>query len=88
MGSIPVTGRWDTGSGKLANRSAMHIRLGNNGNLVKLLQGMLIVNGIYFGELHGIFDLNTTNTVLHFQKYWNLNLHGIAGTQVWKKLLG
>lgn len=88
MGGIPATGIWSTDSNKLVNRNTMHIRLGNNGNLVKLLQGMLIVNGIYFGELHGIFDLNTTNTVLHLQKYWNLNRHGIAGTQVWKKLLG
>ncbi|MCI8669972.1 MAG: hypothetical protein HFI34_10730 [Lachnospiraceae bacterium] len=88
MGGIPATGCWGMDSIKLTNQKNMHIRLGNNGNLVKLLQGMLIVNGIYFGELHGIYDLNTTNTVLHFQKYWNLNPHGIAGTQVWKKLLG
>ena len=86
LGNIDGTGNWDNKAGKLANKSQMHTRLGDNGELVKLLQGMMIVNGIYFGELHGIFDLNTTNTVLHFQKVWNLNQHGIAGTQVWKKL--
>ena len=87
-GNIIANGIWDETSNLIANKSKTHIRLGSTGDLVKLLQGMLIVNGIYFGELHGIFDLNTTNTVLHFQKYWNLNRHGIAGTQVWKKLFG
>lgn len=85
-GNLIANGIWGETSNLLANKAKTHVRIGDTGDLVKLLQGMLIVNGIYFGELHGIFDLNTTNTILHFQKVWNLNQHGIAGTQVWRKL--
>lgn len=87
-GNLIANGIWGELSNLLANKNNVHMRLGDTGDLVKLLQGMLIVNGIYFGELHGKFDENTQNTVLHFQKVWNLNQHGIAGTQVWRKLLG
>ena len=87
-GNLIANGIWGELSDLLANKSKVHVRMGDTNDLVKLLQGMLIVNGIYFGELHGIFDENTKNTVLHFQKMWNLNQHGIAGTQVWRKLLG
>ncbi len=89
ISGLKITGAWNSDcSNFVANNSKMHARIGDSGDIVKLLQGMLIANGIYLGELHGKYDENTKNTVLHFQKFWNLNQHGIAGTQVWKKLLG
>lgn len=88
LAGITTSGIWDDASYKKALDGKTHMRKGNEGDLVKLLQGMMIVNNIYFGELHGRFDENTENTVLYFQNYWKLNNHKVAGTQVWCKLFG
>jgi peptidoglycan hydrolase-like protein with peptidoglycan-binding domain len=69
-----------------AQLSKMHPRMGDSNNLVKLLQGEMLANEIYSGRLDGVFGPYTKEVVLYFQKYWKLNEHGIAGTQVWNKL--
>ena len=85
---IQKTGHWNEECKMAAQLSKMHPRMGDSNNLVKLLQGEMLANGIYNGRLDGVFGPYTKEVVLYFQKHWKLNEHGVAGTQVWNKLYG
>lgn len=85
---IDTTGYWNSECKMAAQLSRMHPRIGDSNDLVKLLQGEMLANGIYFGKIDGVFGNYTKEVVLYFQKYWRLNEHGVVGTQVWNKLFG
>lgn len=83
---LDKTGHWNTDCKMAAKLSRMHPRIGDSNDLVKLVQGEMIANGIYNGRLDGVFGDYTKEVVLYFQKHWKLNEHGVVGTQVWNKL--
>lgn len=83
---LDKTGHWNTDCKTAAKLSRMHPRIGDSNDLVKLVQGEMIVNGIYNGRLDGVFGDYTKEVVMYFQKYWKLNEHGVVGTQVWNKI--
>ena len=83
---LDKTGHWNTDCKMAAKLSRMHPRIGDSNDLVKLVQGEMLANGIYSGKIDGVFGNYTKEVVLYFQKYWKLNEHGVVGTQVWNKL--
>ncbi len=83
---INKTGYWGNECKMAAKLSGMHPRINDSSDLVKILQGEMIANEIYNGKIDGNFGPYTKEVVLYFQRYWKLNDHGVAGTQVWNKL--
>ena len=62
------------------------IRLGSNGNFVKILQYLLNWYGANL-VIDGIFGVGTQRAVVQFQKNNNLTQDGIVGRNTWNKLL-
>jgi N-acetylmuramoyl-L-alanine amidase len=85
---IDTTGYWNDECKMAAKLSKMHPRMGDSNDLVKLLQGEMLVNEIFFGKIDGVFGAYTEEVLVYFQSYWRLNNHGICGTQVWNKIYG
>ncbi|MDK2801856.1 MAG: spore cortex-lytic enzyme [Oscillospiraceae bacterium] len=59
---------------------------GSRGEEVKSIQTKLKENGLYNGEIDGIFGNETQKALKQFQKKNNLNSDGIAGPQTLAKL--
>ena len=83
---ISKTGYWNNECKMAAQTKKMHPRKGDSNDLVKLLQGEMIANGIYSGRIDGVFGNYTEEVVTYFQSYWKLTVSGIAGTKTWNKL--
>ena len=62
------------------------IRIGNNGNFVKILQYLLNWYGANL-SVDGVFGGGTQRAVLEFQRKNNLTADGIVGRNTWNKLL-
>lgn len=67
------------------------VRPGDSGDSVKVLQYYLAVIGAYYNELPpvnitGVYDPETQNAVLAFQKSFNLNPSGIVGDKDWQEI--
>lgn len=73
--------------GKKTEKALVNVRPGSRGNLTKLLQSLLYVNGYNVGEIDGIFGDKTEKAVRAFQKDKGLAVDGIAGRNTWRALL-
>lgn len=66
------------------------LRLGDEGNLVKALQGILQANGFdleYCGGCDGIFGEGTEYAVKCYQRIHGLDIDGIVGQETWGSML-
>lgn len=64
------------------------LRRGHQGNLVYLLQGLLLGLGYYSGAMDGNFGALTEAAVIAFQLANGLAADGIVGPKTWGSLLG
>lgn len=62
------------------------LRRGHQGNLVYLLQGLLLGLGYYAGALDGDFGAQTETAVRNFQAERGLLDDGVVGVKTWSKL--
>lgn len=72
--------------GNLTNAAVINIQLGSQGNITKILQGLLICNGYSTNGFDGIFGNGTRNSVITYQRANGLSTDGVAGKQTFSKL--
>ncbi|MFB4258962.1 N-acetylmuramoyl-L-alanine amidase [Shouchella clausii] len=65
----------------------VNVRVGARGNLTKVLQALLYINGYDVGTIDGIFGNKTEKAVRSFQKGKGLSVDGVAGRNTWRALL-
>lgn len=74
--------------GRKTNAAVKNLRKGSKGNLVKVLQGLLVCNGYKGAYVDGDFGSGTESSVMDFQKKKRLVVDGIAGQNTFAKLCG
>ncbi|MGN0509628.1 MAG: GH25 family lysozyme, partial [Ruminococcus sp.] len=72
--------------GSKTNAAVRNIAYGTSGNLVKVLQGLIICNGYTLGLLDGIYGYQTINAVRNYQSAHKLNVDGVAGKNTFASL--
>lgn len=72
--------------GTKTNAAVRNIAYGTSGNLVKVLQGLLICNGYTLGLLDGIYGYQTITAVRNYQSEHKLNVDGVAGKATFSSL--
>jgi hypothetical protein len=72
--------------GKQTNAKVKTLKKGSKGNLVKILQALLVCNGYKDTYINGNFGTGTKSAVLSFQKKNNIVVDGIAGQQTFTEL--
>ncbi len=72
--------------GAKTNAAVRNIAYGTSGNLVKVLQGLLICNGYTLGLLDGIYGYQTITAVRNYQSAHKLNVDGVAGKATFSSL--
>ena len=70
----------------LSNAKIVNIKYGDQGNITRILQGLLICNGYSTNGFDGLFGSGTRSAVISFQKANGLGYDGIAGQNTFKKL--
>lgn len=78
----------DGGYGNQTASAVRNVSKGDTGDLVAVLQGMLICKGYNTGGLDGDFGVKTEAAVKAFQKSKGLEVDGIAGKQTFEALCG
>lgn len=78
----------DPGPKTCAALAKATLRRGHQGNMVYLLQGLLLVLGHYSGAMDGDFGTLTEAAVIAFQQANGLAADGIVGPKTWGSLLG
>ena len=68
--------------------AVINLRRGSQGDLVQILQGLLIGNGYDTGGFDGIFGCVTENAVREFQTANGLYVDGVAGKATFEELTG
>ncbi|MEB3179733.1 MAG: peptidoglycan-binding domain-containing protein [Nostocaceae cyanobacterium] len=96
-GNIPVQGSPRTtqdgttqdGSGltQYSPGNAPLLNRGSRGQAVRDLQTFLQQQGVYNGQIDGIYGPQTAAAVASFQRSRNLTADGIAGRQTWQAVL-
>lgn len=74
-------------SGPKTEKALVNVWPGSRGNLTKLLQSLLYINGYDVGTIDGIFGDKTEKAVRKFQKDKGLIVDGIVGKQTWLTFL-
>lgn len=80
-------------AGQVSFFTGKSVRLGDSGETVLAVQDRLnAVSRDYpsipkIADVNGIFDENTENTVITFQRIFNLTADGIVGNATWNKLM-
>lgn len=72
--------------GNLTNNAIVNIQYGDQGNITRILQGLLICNGYSTNGFDGIFGNGTRNAVIAYQKANGLSQDGIAGKNTFSSL--
>lgn len=72
--------------GAKTKAAVRNIAYGTSGNLVKVLQGLLICNGYTPGLLDGINGYQTITAVRNYQSAHKLNVDGVAGKATFSSL--
>lgn len=72
--------------GTKTNAAVRNIAYGTSGNLVKVLQGLLICKGYTLGLLDGIYGYQTITAVRNYQSAHKLNVDGVAGKATFSSL--
>lgn len=83
------SGLWVDGIfGKCTKAAVVNLSEGDSGNLVYILQGLLLCNGYGAGGFDGIFGSGTESAVLSYQYKNALTPDGIAGQETFESLCG
>lgn len=72
--------------GKKTKAAVKNLRLGDKGNLVKVLQGLLVCNGYKGAYIDGSFGGGTETAVEQYQRKKGLKADGIAGSDTFTAL--
>jgi GH25 family lysozyme M1 (1,4-beta-N-acetylmuramidase) len=74
--------------GPITKAACVTVRRGARGNLTKLIQGVLIVNGLTKGGFDGIFGDGTADDVGTFQRRHGIADDEVVGKVTWEVMLG
>lgn len=72
--------------GNLTASTCINLSVGSQGNITKVLQGLLICNGYSTNGFDGVFGNGTRNAVIAYQKSKGLTADGVAGRYTFTKL--
>jgi len=72
--------------GSKTNSAVINIQIGAQGNITRVLQGLLICNGYSTNGFDGVFGNGTRNAVISYQRAKGLTADGIAGKNTFTKL--
>ena len=63
------------------------LRKGDSGSAVRLVQEFLDDEGFYKGLIDGVFGKNTEESIITFQKQFNLKADGVVGSKTYEKFV-
>lgn len=72
--------------GNKTNAAVFNLSVGSRGNITKVLQGLLICNGLGTNGFDGVYGNGTKTAVTTYQRNKGLTVDGIAGKQTFSKL--
>ena len=72
--------------GAKTNAAVFNIKVGSRGNITKVLQGLLICNGLSTNGFDGVFGSGTEKAVKTYQSRKGLVVDGVAGKNTFSKL--
>ena len=73
--------------GKNTRAALKTLRNGSGGNLVRVLQALLVCNGYTAAYVDGDFGDGTETAVTQYQRAHGLDDDGVVGKYTWAKLL-
>ena len=72
--------------GNKTNAAVFNLSVGSRGNITKVLQGLLICNGLGTNGFDGVYGNGTKTAVTTYQRNKGLTVDGVAGKQTFSKL--